>query len=212
MAEEDTLLREVDEAVRHDELVKLVRRYRKPVLIAATLLILATAGHGVWQSYADKRGAETFAQLSKAQAQYEHGAYDDAANGFAAVASNALSGDAKDMAHLWQGRALAKAGKDDEATQVFDALASHPAGHAAIWRDLACLRLVGLDDKKTACLSAGGDSPLKAQRDLLRAAALWQDGKTDEAASLLKKLGDDAETPPPTKAMAQRLATAMTKG
>ena len=208
MAEEDTLLREVDEAVRHDEMVKLVRRYRKPALAAAVLLILITAGHSVWQDYREQRGGDTFAAIATGQSQYEAGKYDDAAQSFATAADHAFDGSAKDMAHLWQGRALAKAGRTGEAVTVFDSLASKPQGHEAIWRDLACLRLVGLDDSKADCLKSAAATPLKTQRDLLLAASLWQQGKTTEATALLNTIAASADTPPATRTLAQQFAAA----
>ena len=210
MAEEDTLLREVDDAVRHDAMVQLIRRYRKPVLAAALALILVTAGHSVWQDYAEKRGGETFALIDQGQHQFESGKYDEAAKNFASAADGSLTGSAKDMAHLWQGRALAKAGRDGEAAAIYENLATKPQGHEAIWPDLACLRLVAIDESKNACLGARGNTPLKTQRDLLLAASLWKQGKTAEAATLLKTLAASEDTPPATRALAQQFAAAVT--
>lgn len=208
MAENDSLLREVDEAVRHDRLMALWRQYRMPVLAASIALIVATAGASLWDGYREQRAGKAMAQMTHAQAQYDAKEYEVAAESFAATADLALSGELKDLAGLWQGRALARAGKNDDAVARFEEVANRPQGSDPIWRDLACLRLVGLDSNKAACLKSGA-SPLAAERDLVRAALLWQDGKTKEATALLTKLVNDPDTGEATRTRAQRYLSAV---
>lgn len=183
----DSLLREVDDAVRHDRMVALWRKYRAPLLAAAIALIVVTAGAGLWKGYQEKRAGEAMQQFTIAQQRYASGEFARAADDFATTADMAPRAALRDLAHLWQGRALAQQGKTAKAIAVFESVATAPEGDDLIWRDMACLHLVGLDSTKTECLKAG-DSPLAGERDLVRAALLWQDGKSEEAASILTRI------------------------
>ncbi len=208
MAEEDNLLREINEAVRHDRLVALWRQYRLPALCAAAALIVATAGGSMWNSYQDKRAGQAMQQFAIGQEEFKSGAFREAADSFATTADVALKGALRDLAHLWQARALEKYGKTDRAVVLYDQVANKPDGNDLVWRDLACLRLVALDEKKTACLSYG-DSPLVGERHLVRAATLWQQGKKDEAAVLLGLLADDVNQSESVRTRAQNYLSAV---
>lgn len=208
MAEEDTLLREVDDMLRHDRMVALWKQYRTPVLASALALIVATAGGTLWSGYQDKRAGQAMQQFAIAQDQFNSEAYAEAADSFATTADVALKPELRDLAHLWQGRALDKAGKADKAVPLFEQVATNPEGSDAIWSDLACLRLVALAPKKNTCLSAGA-SPLAGERDLVRAATLWQEGKTEEAAKILTALSTDAKQSEAVRTRAQHYLSAV---
>jgi len=208
MPQEDSLLREVDDAVRHDRMLALWQRYRQPLFAAAIALVVATAGGSVWNGYQEKKAGESMQQFAIAQAQYDAGAYKDAADSFATTADIALKGELRDLAQLWEARALEAGGKKNAAVKRLEELATNPQGGDLVWRDLACLRLVGIDSSKTACLKDGA-SPLAGERDLVRAAVLWQDGKADEAAALLTKLANDPNANDSVRTRAQQYLSAV---
>ena len=209
MAEEDSLFREVDEAIRHDKLMAAWRKYRMPLLAASLALIVATAGGSMWSAYQQKRAGESMQQFSIAQEQYAAGDFNTAADSFGITADIALKGDLRDMAQLWEARALEKAGKEKAAIKQLVELAEKPAGDDLLWRDLACLRLAAIDSAKAAtCLDAGA-SPLDAERALVRASTLWEAGKADKAAALLQMLVSDADTNDSVRARAQQYLSAV---
>lgn len=191
-AEDHSLFREIDDAVRHDRMLELWKQYRAPLLAAAIALVVGTAGAGIWRNYQDKQAGLNMQQLSRAQAAYQARKYDDATEKFAALSKNASTPEARDMALLWQARAELKAEKNDAAIATLTTLAEKPQGKDLLWRDLACLRLVGLKPEQNSCLRAG-TSPLSTERNFIRAANLWQEGKADAAAKELKALSTDPD-------------------
>jgi hypothetical protein len=195
---DDSLIREVNDAVRHDQMVALWKQYRTPLFAIAAALVLATAGSSIWSNYRDSRGAEAMQAMSSAQALLVAGSYAPAAEAFAKAGDDALTGESRDLAHLWQARALQAANEEGKAIAVLEKLATKPEGKDPIWSDMACLRLVGLDATKTTCLN-GGESPLANERQLVRAANLWQAGKDAEAAEILRKLAHSVDTPEPVR-------------
>lgn len=189
--QDDSLLRDVEDAIRHDRMMALWRTYRGPLFAAAAALVVATAGSALWKTYEKNRAGEAMQQFTIAQQRYEAGDFKAAADDFATTAEIGMGGALRDLAHLWQGRALIADGRTQEAVTVLEQVATAPEGDDAIWSDLACLHLVGIAPTKTDCLKAG-DSPLAGERALVRAASLWQQGKMEEAAALLDSIAANA--------------------
>lgn len=190
---DDSLLREIDDALRHDKLMDLWRRFRAPILAAAIALVVATAGHGIWQNYQEKQGGIALEKLTSAELLYGQGKYAEAEAAFAALAKES-HGNVRDMALLWQGRAIEQQ-EPARAVSVLAELANHPSGSDAIWADLACLRLAGIDEARASCLGNPQASPMKPERDFLRAARLWKEGDVVQARITLKKIADNAQLP-----------------
>ncbi len=203
MAEEDTLLREVNEAVRHDKLMALWRQYRMPVLAVALLLVVATAGGSLWGNYKDARAGEAMRSLALGQEQFYSDAFDEAAKNFAATADVAMTGELRDLAQLWQARAWEASGKVAEALPLLERVATAPEGKDLTWRDLACLRLVARVPEKSACLSANPSSPLAAERALVKAAQLWKQGESDKAVGVLNRLAKSSKQSDAVRTRAQ---------
>lgn len=188
----DSLLQEVDDALRADRLVRIWHEWRGPLLWGAIALVIATAGQSVWNNYQEKRAQATMGKFVAADDFYKSGNFADAAKGFHELAVSS-DGNIGDFARLWEARALLAAGKKDDAIAALTNLASDPHGHDLGWRDLACLRLAGLTDKIPGECHSPKDSPLKPMRDEWRASELWQAGKTDEARRLLKALSENPD-------------------
>lgn len=201
----DYLLQEVDADVRAERMAALWRRYRQPVAVFCVTLVLATAAGQIWQHHRQTRGAAWMAQLTKAQEMLGKGDAEGAAVAFAAVA-DAASGDARDVARIWQARALTAADKKSEAVAVLKQIDTH---RASLWADIACLRLTALDAKEAGCLAAATASPLAAQRTLWQAATEWQAGDKTKAAATLDALIVDANTPEPLRQQAQSWRAAL---
>lgn len=180
----DSLLKEVDDALRADRAAGLWQHYRGAIIGVIVLLILAAAGNSAWQHYYEARGGEWLLKLTQYEAMLDSGKVSEAAKGFGEVAASA-SGDVRTLALVWQSRALVAAGNKDEAVKLLKTAAS---GSPSLWTDIACLRLAGLDANEASCLSASTDSPLKLERAQWAAAEAWGKGERDAAITALDKL------------------------
>ena len=137
MAEPDTFLREVDEAVRHDQYKKLWDRYGVVALGAAALIVVGVAGYKGWSYWQEKRAQDAGAKFTQALLM-EDGA--DAAKAREMLTALAESGPEgyRVLARFQLAAAEAKAGDIDKAVADYDALAIDPGvdpilqGHATL--------------------------------------------------------------------------------
>jgi hypothetical protein len=137
MAEPDTFLREVDEAVRHDQYKKLWDRYGVVALGAAALIVVGVAGYKGWSYWQEKRAQDAGARFTQALLM-EDGA--DAAKAREMLTALAESGPEgyRVLARFQLAAAEAKAGDIDKAVADYDALAIDPGvdpilqGHATL--------------------------------------------------------------------------------
>ena len=193
----DTLLQEVDEALRAERAGALWAKYRGTIIGVAVALVLGVAAKTGWQHYREAKGGEMLVKLTEAQTLLEGGKPVEAATAFGAIAAEA-TGEFKDLALVWQSRALLNAGKKDEAIAPLKAAV---ADGASLWSDIACLRLAGLDAAAAdSCLGAKTASPLAAIRAQWSAANLWAKGDVSGAKAMLEALIADKNTTPDTSA------------
>lgn len=197
----DSLLQEIDEALRADRASAWWHKNRRSVIAFAAALVLGTAANVVWQNHREAKGGETLLALSEAQHLLDAGKAKEAALAFGAIAEKS-GGDAQALARVWQARAHLAANDKDSAIKALKLAAD--GGHG-LWADIACLRLAGLDAPGAAtCLNANARSPLGATRDEWAAANLWVEGKTDEAIARIERLIASPETSTETRARLQQ--------
>lgn len=205
----DSLLKEVDDALRADRMSQLWQQNKKLVIAFVIALIVGTAANSAWQHYREVKGGRMLAMLSENQQLLASGKAAEAAAGFKTIADGA-SGEFKDLALVWESRALLAAGKKDEATE---ALKLAVADGNSLWTDIACLRLAGLDSKAAApCLAAKTNSPLAGTRAEWSAANQWANGDKDGAvAAIEKQLADKELLPDARERLTQWLAVIKTE-
>jgi len=144
MTDRDSFLREVDEAVRHDQYKKLWDRYGIVALGAAALIVVGVAGYKGWSYWQEKRAQDAGTNFTQALLM-EDGA--DAAKAGEMLTALAESGPDgyRVLARFQLAAAEAKAGDLDKAVADYDALAIDPGvdpilqGHATL--QAAALRL-----------------------------------------------------------------------
>ena len=204
----DSLLKEVDAALRADRAGALWARHRSTVIAVIVALLVGTAASSAWHSYREAKGGEMLLKLTDAQKQLEGGKPAEAAQAFGDIAAGA-SGEFKDLALVWQSRALVNAGNTaDAVAPLKEAVAD---GHN-LWADIACLRLAGLDAAAAEpCLSAQAESPLAATRAEWAAAALWEKGDVAAAKAAMAKLLADPATSPDTRTKLMQWSAIMTE-
>lgn len=204
----DEVMREIDADLRRERMRALWRKYRAVILTTVVLLVIITAGSSIYGDYQSRKAGEAMVALDAAITKLQGGETTQAAEDFAALAEKS-SGELRDIAHLWQARAQAQSDNANGAIETLNDVAANPAGSDLIWRDMACLRLLAAGaDAPDAC-NASTNSPLKAQRLEWRAAALWEQGKTDEARTLLKTVADDQYAAPAQRERATHLLRAL---
>lgn len=204
----DSLLREVDEEVRREQLAKLWEKYGVLVIAAAALIVF---GIGGWKFYQHQKLAAAQAlgaRFAAAQALVQDGKADDAMKAFEAIGKDAPSG-YQTLAQLRVAGGLAKADKRTEAVAAYDALAKSP-GVDAVFSDLAALQ--------AALLRSGTADWTEMQNrlnDLVQEKSAWRhsarellaiealrNGRHEEARKALNQLLTDRKTP---EGMAKRV-------
>lgn len=191
----DSLLQEVDEALRADKMAQWWQKNRRALWTFAIVAVLATAANSIYQNYREKRGGELLQAFAESQKQLEEGKAADAAAGFGNIAADA-SGELKDLALIWQSRAFMAENKKDEAIAALKTAAADGNG---LWTDIACLRLVGLAPAENACLQNASKSPLAETRAEWSAANLWAKGDTAAALTAIDALIADKDVSPETR-------------
>jgi hypothetical protein len=200
--EHDTLIRQVDEELRREQLLKLWEKYGLYAIAAAALIVVGVAGFKWWQ-------ARTTAAIEAAGTRYEAAANlarstkaGEAQSAFRAIAAEGPAGYAL-LARLRLAGDAAKAGGRDEAVAAYDALAKDTSidailsGFARL--QAAALRLGDADwtemQNRLNDLMGEENAWRYSARELLGLAAYRAD-KLDEARQALGLLSTDPKVPP----------------
>lgn len=206
---------EVDEDVRKEKSVELWNRYGKFVIAGSVLLVAATAAVVGWKNYQQSAAQEQGSQFQQAAAYLAEQKYDDASAAFSLLAENGDTG-YQAISRLQQANALIKAGKGDQAVQVYDDLAANldvGSEFSAVAKILAGYYLInnGTTDevrKRVAGLETAGSLWSASAQELLALSDL-KDGKIEEARTQLQALSDDATAPQGVKQRATELLAAL---
>jgi hypothetical protein len=212
----DVLLREIDEDLRHERYMALWRRFAPVLIGAAVVLIAVVAGYQFWNARmtAERaQAAEAFAAATREPPAAAAAA--EAARTFDDIAKTAPGGYAL-MARLREGAALAESGQRDQAIASFHAIAGD-TGVEETYRNLALVLAAmhemagGLQPQTAVALRtlADGTSPWRFNARELLAADLAQAKQTDEARALYSGLASDPATPAGIRTRARDMLTAL---
>jgi hypothetical protein len=210
-AHQDAFLREVDDALREDQFVGLLRRYGRPVGagIAAGLALLA--GGLVWNAHRSEQADQRGETLTTALDQVEGGRLADATGQLGALTGGSDGSAA--AARLLQAGVDLKQGKKAEAVKLFEAVAAD-SGAPQPYRDLATVRAVATnfdamkpEDVVTRLkpLAVPGNPWFAAAGELV-ALAHARSGRLDLAGPLLGAIAKDKDAPESARARARQLA------
>jgi hypothetical protein len=211
-AAQDGFLREVDEALREEQLVNSFKRFGVPVGSAIVAGLLALAGYWWWdssvKSVADGQSERTILAMDRIEA----GALDAGAKDLQGLSAEGSAGTR--AAALMQLAAIAaKQGKSDDAARQFAAIAADPKIPQP-YRDLATVREVTLRyDKlkpeeviaRLRPLAVPGKPFFGSAGELVGMAYLDQ-GKPDLAGALFAQIGKDTTVPASLRARMRQLA------
>jgi hypothetical protein len=198
----DTLLREVDEELRREQLEKLWQRYGWVVISAAVLFVASVAIYKWVESGRIAAAQSAGARFEQALRLKADGKPDEAIKAFSGIAADGPRGYAA-LAKLQMAVKHAEAGRTAEALASYESLAQD-GGADDLLRGFAQLQAAALrlgeadfTEMQNRLNDLVGDaSPWRASaRELLGLAAL-KAGKTAEARREFERLLGDAGTPP----------------
>lgn len=211
-AQQDVFLREVDDALREDELKGLVQRYGKPLGAALALGLTGLAGY-LWYESATRQAAEEQSERAIiALDKLEAGNIPAAQADYQALARDGSDG-SKAAAAMTLAAILVQQGKSDDAAKAFAAIAADPAAPQA-YRDLAAIREVSLrfdamppqqviDRLKP--LAVPGNAWFGSAGELVGMAYLKQ-GKPELAGPLFAAIGKDEAVPNTLRSRMRQIA------
>lgn len=211
-AQEDALLREVDDAVRQDDLADFGKRYGRPLAVLAALLVLGFGGYLFWESRRDAAREVQSEALVAALDQVQAGNLPQAASRVEPLLADAAPGPNASAELLAAGAATAQ-NRPAEAARILSALAGDASAPAPL-RDLARIRLVALQfdtiDKAQVVAQlaplARPDSPWFGSAGELLAMAYLEQGKRAEAGRLFALIAGAEAVPGPIRSRARQMA------
>jgi hypothetical protein len=194
-------IREIDEELRRERLMKLWERYGLYAVGAAFLVVAATAGWRGWEWYQTREGLKAGSRFEAALLLAESGKHAEAEQEFAALTKDANWG----YRLLSRMRLAAEIGARDAAAgaAAYDAIAADGSIDVAI-REVARLRaaLLLVDIAQVAEIAARVEplmistSPFRFSSREILALARYKAGEREAARAIFAELAADPETPP----------------
>ena len=214
-AQQDGFLREVDEALREEQLVSAVKRYAKPVGAAIAAVLIALSGYLVWDYKVTSEAAERSEKAVLAFDKMQAGQLDAAARDLQGLLKDGSPGSRAVAAMNLAAIALAQ-GKEADAAKQFGAIAADSTMPKP-FRDMALIRetTIRYDTMKSEevvarmkPLAVPGNAFFGSAGELLGNAYLDQ-GKNDLAGALFAQIGKDETVPKSLRARARQVASGL---
>jgi hypothetical protein len=211
-AQEDVLLREVDDAVRQDQYAEAAEKYAKPAIVLVVLVLAAFGGFLFWQNRQDAANEADSEKLVAALDDVQRG---DLAGGAAALDPLIADGNAaaRASAQLLKAGIAMEQSKPAEAAALFDKVAADGDAPQAL-RDIALIRAVTTRYDTTPPADvvaklkplAVPGNPFFAPAGELVAMAYLDQGKQAEAGALFAAISRDKNTSDSTKGRVRQMA------
>lgn len=211
-AQQDILLREVDEAVRQDEAAEFAKRYGKAIVGGVLLVLVAFGGWLFWQDHRERQLEQGSEEFVRALDQLEGGNAAAADSELAAIAEDGAPA-ARAGALMLRAGIVAERGDSAEAAKMLFALADDGKAPQA-YRDLAAIRAVTLDfDRmqpqavvdRLKPLATPGNPWFASAAELVAMAYLEQD-RRDLAGPLFAEIARDESAPQTLRSRARQMA------
>ena len=197
----DSLLREVDEELRREQLAKLWDRYGTYVLALAVALVAFVGGFKVWEARQLEAAQTGGKKYNEARALLTSGKTDDALKAFDDLVATGHNGYAA-LALLQKAGAELKSDKPKEALAIFEKAeqqaSSDPILKGFIKLQIASLKLGEADfteiQNRLTELASEANPWRHSARELIGLAAM-KAGKTDEASKSFEAILADRAAP-----------------
>lgn len=214
-AAQDGFLREVDEALREEQIVNTFKRVAKPVGLVAGAGLLALAGYLYWDTTQKNAAAQWSERMVLATERMEAGQLEPAIKDFELIAAQGSEGN-RAVALMQLAAITAQQGKTDEAARKFAAIAADPRVPQQ-FRDLAAIREVSIkfdsmkpEDVVTRLkpIAVPANAYFGSAGELVGMAYLEQ-GKVDEAGKLFAQIGNDKNVPRSIRTRMRQIASGL---
>jgi hypothetical protein len=211
-AENDVLLREVDDALRQDEMSGAIKRFGIPLGAGIVAILAAFAGYLWWDGSQKSGASERGEQLTMALDKVEHRQLAEGDKALMPLTNGSAAG-TRAAAVMMRGGVALEQGKREEAAKFFAQVAADGAAPQP-YRDLATIREVAVRFDamppqqvvdKLKPLAVPGNAWLGSAGELLGIAYLKQ-GKTDLAGPLFASIARDKTAPESLRARARQMA------
>lgn len=205
-------LREVDDALRQDEMHTAFQRWGKLAVVAVVVLLAGLAGFLFWQQHSHQATAKQGEQFTIALDAVEAGKLDDGATKLKALVGESSDG-TKAAAQLMQAGIAIEQGKPAEAVKLFEAVAAD-ASAPQPYRDLAAIRAVATNFDamkpedvvaRLKPLAEPGNPWFGSAGELVGLAYLKQ-GKNNLAGPLFAAISRDKQAPETLRARTRQMA------
>ena len=196
-AEEEALLREVDDAVRQDEMAEFGRRFGLPLAIVFILLLAAFGGYLYWQHHQNAEREQNSEQIVTALDQVQANNMKQADAKLAPVIKDG-SPAARSTARMLSAAIAVENSDPDQAVKTLAEIAADPKAPQPM-RDLALVRKVTLQFDKmdkskvisTLSQLAVPGNPYFGSAGELTAMAYLEQGKKQEAGTMFAAIAKD---------------------
>ena len=214
-AEEEALLREVDDAVRQGDMENFARRFGWPLLAVFALVMAGFGGYLYWNNHRDAEAAKDAETLTGALDQMQAGNLSTGYEQLEGLASDG-EGVARASALMLRAGTALQQGREDEAAEIYAALSTDQKAPEE-YRQIATLREIALtyDDMKPADVVARlkpmavpGEPFFASAAELVAMAYLDQE-KNDEAGALFAQLAKDEDAPESLRSRARQMASVL---
>ncbi|MCB2089478.1 MAG: tetratricopeptide repeat protein [Sphingomonadaceae bacterium] len=211
-AQEDVLLREVDDAVRQDQYAEFASKFGRPLIGLLVLGLAAFGGYLYWDSRQEAAMEADSEAIISALDQAEAGNFSGAAEKADPVIEDGAPG-ARSIARMLKAGALVEQGKEKEALEIFAAVSADADAPQEL-RDLATIREVTLRydsmkpaevEKRIRPLAVPG-KPYFGSAGELVAMALLDQGKEKEAGTMFAEMAKDEDVPETLRSRARQMA------
>jgi hypothetical protein len=212
----ENLIEEVDEDLRKDRALALMRRYG-PYALALTLgVIIAVAGVVTWRHYSAQHAMERAAIYSQALEAINRGDADESQRLLNEITSAAPGSGYGTLSRLQEAALKAKGGDAAGAAAAYDAIAGDTRVDP-LFRDLATVlyALSSLDSADPAQLAArlqplaDGKGPWRYTAMEASAYLALRTGDNDRARDLFSRIANDSQAPEEARGRAAAMASTL---
>lgn len=214
-AAQDGFLREVDEALREEQMVDAFKRYARPVGLVIAIGLLGLAGYLYWDHAQKAEAAQWSDRTVIAMDRLEAGQLDAALKDLELIARD--GGDGHRAVALMQLAGIAaQQGKTDEAVKRFGAIVADAKLPQPV-RDLALVRQVSLQFDalrpeeviaRLKPIAVPGNAYFGSAGELVGMAYMEQ-GKMQQAGELFAQIGRDQNVPATLRSRMRQIASGL---
>lgn len=212
---EEAFLREVDEELRNEQMLRMWKHYGRIALVVVVVGLIAFAGYLYWRAESVKQAEAQGEQMGAMIADIQAGRKADAGKKIDALIAD--GGPGYRIAGLFTKAALATEQGDAKAAAAIYAQVAADEAVAQPFRDLALIRqtLAEYDslapqqviERMKPLANEGG--PFFGTAGEMTAIAMLQTNRGAEAGRLLAAIARDKRQPPTLRARTARLATSL---